>query len=325
MLRFKRVAFKSRLLHEFIRERIGGFTEQTTQEDTLFAACDISDKLIWISAMCDRFVHMLSSCSVDQFAHFGEVLHELDPVERAFNGWIDAVRKDELKERQCAIDLQRTMAVIAHLGEIHLTDTLENYADNLQMKVQMMQGHLESSAAAVGHLKTVVNKRLMLGTDEEELLSGFTRKADGIVSHCRNAKVVVGKISRSLQDLKARSLSLNMETKESFDECESIASKLACYSRNLGDRVLELLNNNEEDGAEIVSFASLQSTMYATSEKDYDVAESDIFSIFSRELRHLTNSLMDLGSIASDLDMTTEGKISFHLSEPDLCAYIVIT
>ncbi|KAF8454601.1 dynein associated protein-domain-containing protein [Terfezia claveryi] len=305
LLRFRRVAFKSHLLNTFIKERISANQPQNGSEDSFMAACDICDKLTWISAMCERFTNCISGCNVHQFNKFRDALHELDPVERALNSWIDSLRRDDLKEKQCAIELQRTMAVISHLGEIHLPDTLEGFAQHLQMRVQLMQSHMECAAAAVSHIKYMVSTKVNPTIDEEELASIFAKKSDAIISHSRGAKVVVSKILRSLSDLQTRSLSLAMETRQSFEECEEAMQKIAAYARALGDAVADLLYH-EEGRTEPVTFAELQSVMYKTTERTLMMAETDTFSAFGKELRSLTNMLVDLGSMASDLDMTAE-------------------
>lgn len=306
LLRFKRIAFKSHLLHNFIKERISANQTQNGSEDVSMAACDICDKLTWISGMCDRFVTCITGCNVQQFNRFKDAFHELDPVERALNGWIDSLRRDDLKEKQCAVELQRTIAVVAHLAEIHIPDTLEGFAQHLQMRVQLMQSHMESAAAAVTHIKSMVGLKIK---PEDDLTVLFSKKADAIISHSRSAKVVVGKISRSLNDLRARSLSLTVETGQSFEECEEATKKIADYSRALGDAVSCLLYG-EEGRTEPITFADLQNTMYKITERTLMMVETDTFSILGKELRSLTNLLVDLGSIASDLDMTAECKTS---------------
>jgi dynactin 1 len=106
LLRFRRVGFKSNLLHGFVKERVNS-PAPPGHEDDVLAACDVLDKLVWVTAMCDRFVNCISGCTVQQFAKFEGALYELEPVERALNGWIDGLRRDELKEKQCAAELQR--------------------------------------------------------------------------------------------------------------------------------------------------------------------------------------------------------------------------
>jgi dynactin 1 len=112
LLRFKRVAFKSNLLHGFVKERVSG-PVSAGHEDDVMAGCDVLDKLTWVNAMCERFVQCISSCSVQQFARFEGALYELEPVERALNGWIDGLRRDELKEKQCADELQRYVSFVS--------------------------------------------------------------------------------------------------------------------------------------------------------------------------------------------------------------------
>jgi dynactin 1 len=106
LLRFKRVGFKSRLLHGFMKERVLS-PGPHAQGDHILAACDALDKLTWISAMCDRFTNTITGSSLEQFAKFESSLYELEPVERTLNGYIENLRKDELREQQVADGLQR--------------------------------------------------------------------------------------------------------------------------------------------------------------------------------------------------------------------------
>ena len=151
LLRFKRVAFKAGLLQGFVKDRLATQTQTGNlghDEDQALAACDMCDKLAWVSAMCERFVACISSCSVDQFSKFQNAMYELDPVERALNGWIDGLRRAELNEKQCVAELQRTMALMSHLGELHLKTDLEGFASDIRMRVLMMQSHMESAATS---------------------------------------------------------------------------------------------------------------------------------------------------------------------------------
>jgi dynactin 1 len=106
LLRFKRIGFKSRLLHGFMKDRVLS-PGPHAQSDHLLAACDALDKLTWISAMCERFTNSITGSSLEQFAKFESSLYELEPVERTLNGYIENLRKDELREQQVADGLQR--------------------------------------------------------------------------------------------------------------------------------------------------------------------------------------------------------------------------
>jgi dynactin 1 len=220
LLRFKRVGFKANMLHSFVKERVNG-SPPVGHEDDLFAACDVLDKLAWVSAMCDRFVSAISHCSTEEFAKYEGALYELEPVERALNGWIDGLRRDDLKDKQCASELQRTIALMSHLAEVHISTGLASYADDVHMRALVMQSHLESAASAMSAARVMVQTIIPSQGDEDELFQHFNRKTDNAISQTRSAKVIVGKAVRALEDLKTRSLSLPFDTIQSFEQCES--------------------------------------------------------------------------------------------------------
>lgn len=303
LLRFKRVGFKASLIHGFVKERVNG-APPVGHEDDLFAGCDVLDKLSWVSAMCDRFVNGISHCSTEAFAKYEGALYELEPVERALNGWIDGLRRDELKEKQCASELQRTIALMSHLAEVHIPPGLASYADEVHMRTLVMQSHLESAAAAIAAAKTMVQTIVSGQGDDDELAQHFARKTEAVITNTRSAKVTIGKAVRALEDLKTRSLSLTPDTIQTFDQCETATEELAKFARHIGDDLYVLLH--EEGRAEPFTYLEVQSTVHRTTTNLFASSESDLFSTYSNKLRTLTTSLMDLAAMASDLEMTQE-------------------
>lgn len=303
LLRFKRVGFKANLLHGFVKERINGVA-LTGHDDDIFAACDILDKLSWVSAMCDRFVNSISHCSIEEFAKFEGALYELEPVERALNGWIDGLRRDELKSKQCASELQRTIALMSHLGEVHISTGLESYADEVHMRTLVMQSHLDNAAAAMAAARTMVQTIIPSQGEEDELALHFSRKSDAMITQTRSAKVIIGKAVRALEDLKTRSLSLTPDTLQTFEQCESATEELAKFSRQIGDDLYVLLH--EEGRAEPFTYVEVQNAVHRTTTALFSSSESDLFSTYSNKLRNLTTSLIELAALASDLEMTQE-------------------
>ncbi|KAL3426955.1 CAP-Gly domain-containing protein [Phlyctema vagabunda] len=303
LLRFKRVAFKANLLHGFVKERVNGQLPQG-HEDDIFAACDVLDKLSWVAAMCDRFVNAISHCSTEQFAKFEGALYELEPVERALNGWIDGLRRDELKEKQCASELQRTIALMSHLAEVHILMDLQSYADDIHMRTLVMQSHLENAAAAMLAAKTMVTNIIPSQGDDDELAQHFIRRTDSVITQTRSAKVIVGKAVRALEDLKSRSLSLMPDTLQSFEQCEASSEELAAYTRRVGDDLYTLLH--EEGKAEPFSYSEAQGMIHRTTSSVFSSSEADLFSTYTNKLRTLNVALVDLATMTSDLELTQE-------------------
>ena len=106
VLCFRRLGFKAQMMHGFVKERISSAAVPPTEDD--FAACtDVLDKLTWISSTCDRLSKNVQTCNPEAFRRLGGASYELEPVERAFNGWIESVKRNELQAEQCAVELQR--------------------------------------------------------------------------------------------------------------------------------------------------------------------------------------------------------------------------
>lgn len=118
LLRLKRVGFKANLLHEFVRERANGVAVPG-HEDDMFICCEVLDQLTWVHAMCSRFVKFVESCSIEAFKRLDSALYDLEPVERALNGWIDGLKKDSFKEKQCAGELHRYVILTIQSGGVY--------------------------------------------------------------------------------------------------------------------------------------------------------------------------------------------------------------
>lgn len=303
LLRFRRLAFKAHLLHQFIQERVKS-QGHPGHEDDVFLGCDAMDKLIWVTAMCDRFVNSISHCSLEQFSRYEGALYELEPVERALNQWIEGMKKDELKEKQCASELQRTIALMTHLGEVHISDDLESFADDVYMKTVMVQSHLESAAATFATLESMVQRIIPPQSEEDELAQYFIRKADAVVTQTRSSKVIAGRTVKALEDMRMRSLALSPETKEVFARCEEVSQELAEMARNIGLDLHQLLH--DEGRAEPHTYLEVQDRVRKSVFAATSTDESDLFVTYLNKLRALTSEVNDLSQLAADFTQTQE-------------------
>lgn len=304
LLRFRRLAFKSNLLSGFIKEKLNG-QPQPGHEDDVFAGCDASDKLTWVAAMCDRFSNDMSHCSLAQFSNYQNALLEVEPVERALNGWIDALRKDDLKEKQCAEELQRTIALMSHLGEVHLADDAPGYADESHMKAVIIQSHLESAAISFNATRVMVERTVSADGVDEEMNQLFTKKFESVITQTRSTKVIAGKAVRALEDLKTRSLSLSPESRGLFESCQTSSEALAIMSRKIGAR-LHALFTQDEGRTDPFTYSDVQNTIHAAVLETTASSESDMLSLYLSQLRNLQTQVSEVVGLATDLGQTRE-------------------
>lgn len=308
LLRFRRLAFKSSMLNGFIKERVTG-QPHPGHEDDVIAGCDAMDKLVWVSATCDRFVNHISHCSIEQFSRYQNALHELEPVERALNGWIDGLRRDELKEQKCADELQRTMALMSHLAEVHITNDLASYADEAHVRSMVIQSNLDSAAMVFTTVRDMVQRVVPSEGEDDELAQHFSKKAESAITDTRSAKVLAGKTVRALEDLKTRSLSLLPDTSDSFEQCELATQQLADLARQIGLGVHQLFTK-DEGRTEPFTYIELQEAIQRTVLSATNTNESDTFSEYINKLRIATTQIKDLSAVATALEQTQEFDVS---------------
>ena len=293
LLRFRRIGFKANMMHHFIKERMHG---QATpgQEDDTFLCCDILDKLTWVSSICNRFISNIETCDLEAFRRIGGASYELDPVERAFNVWVDGLKRDEFKSEQCAMELQRSIALMSHLAEVHVGEGLAHYADEIKMRATMIQSYFENSATALSHIKTVSEAKVSttsIESDEENTdYEEFIRKLDALISQTRSAKVISSKSIRQLQDLKSRSLTLETSTLGTIETAQNAASELASITRTAGMSVLQLVTE-EARNVPVTYEVLLDQTQ---------------FSSLATKLHSATGQLQTFYNLTSSLTQTIE-------------------
>lgn len=297
-LRFRRIGFKSNMMHSFIMDKLNG-EPLPGHEDSVFAYCEVLDKLTWISNMCERFVSFVQSCSLEAFESIANALFDLEPVERAFTSWIESLKKDELKEKQVADELQRSIALITRLAEIHLPEGLEQYASDIHMRASMLQSHLQGASAALSQIKSMAQHRVppqIEADNQDEDAETFLRKVDDLISQMRSAKVISSKAIRNIEDLQSRSLTLDQTTLPTVEQAQAVASDLAESSRSTGFSVFKLLN---EEG---------RTTPFTYTEIMLATAPSNMgpFSPLSNKLNSTMTHLQSFSNLTGSLTQVIE-------------------
>lgn len=250
-LRFKRIKSKADILHRHIKEKASRPPARGHEND-IFMCCDVMYKLTCVAQTCDRFVRSIQSSSLEAFSRLEGALFDLEPVERAFNGWLEAARKDELREEPCATELSRTIALITHLAEVHINDSLERYADDIHARALIMQSQLESTLMALSHAKATIEAKITpldsQEDDENQDFQELKRKSDSVVSQIRSAKVVMGKAIRQLDDLHARSLTPDQSVLPSIEQAQTSMADLSDSARSFGCSITRLLSDETRSG-----------------------------------------------------------------------------
>lgn len=307
LLRFKRVSFKANIMNSTVRERISEQSFISSHEE-IFYAHEASEHLLWISAICDRFVNFISACSPEEFSNIKVALFEMEPVERTLNFWVENLKKNEVTMRKFTVELQRSIALLVHLAETILPSNPQMLADELCMHANLSQSHLDHAAAVVARLKTVIQSKLPAPEENSEENSSLN-KLDAFVSQARGYKVATGKIYRAVEDLRSRSLALTTDSITPFKNTESSTRQLSDLSRKLGESILAVTSDEGRTEPytleELLEGMSEASTAFLQS-SDAPTQSLDPITSLINLLRDVGSQLEELDAVASDLSRTTE-------------------
>ena len=307
LLRFKRVGFKSRLLSSLVKERLHGQGTKIADED-VFAAYSVLDRLTWVAEMSDRFINGIRSCSIEEFARYESALYELEPVERALNTYIDAIKRDDMKEGRVDEELQRSMAVMSHLASLHIKDSLAASASEMLMQASLIQSHLDSTSSALGSCRSLVQSHVPVprseGSESDE--SNLFTQLDSIISSIRSARVVVNKTHRNVTDLQSRSLALGPSHLELLTSAESLTAKLTVFGRRAGEKIQSLFGEEGREESVTLSEAELLLTRLSASIFGSGSSETTPFDTLTAYLASLITQLNELSDISANLENTQE-------------------
>ena len=300
-LRCKRIKFKADVLHRYVKEKMSS-QPTSEQANDVFVCCDVMDKLAAVSLTCDRLEKSIQSSNLEAFSRLEGALLDLEPVERAFNGWIDSAKREEFKEEPCATELSRSIALLNHLTEVHIGGSLDRYADEVHARALMMHSQLESTLMALMHAKAMAEAKITTLESEEDLdAHELSRKSGALVSQMRSAKVIVGKTIRQLDDLQSRSLTLNQTTQSTIEQSQASIVELSGSVRSFGHSTAKLLGEESQSNT-----MNAHQVLAAMSTFDYPLAS------LTNKLQAATANLQAFYTLTSSLNQTTEFSIPSH-------------
>ncbi|KAE8144772.1 dynein associated protein-domain-containing protein [Aspergillus avenaceus] len=309
LLRFKRVSFKALVMSSAVRERISEQTSNAAAIEEAFAAHEVLEKLLWIASLCDRFESYITSCSTESFDTIKATLFEMEPVERTLNFWIESLKKNELNMKKCAVELQRSIALLSHLAEIHLPTSQETFADELCMRSILTQSYIDHAATLIARLKSMLQSKTSTPEGEDEERNFLFNKMESLVSQARGLKVAMGKIHKALEDLRSRSLALSQDAAGPFKKTEEAAKDLSELARHLGEDIVLLVSDENRTEPltlqDAIKSMSQVSSLYAHPSESGSES-SDTMPFIANRLRSLGGNLEELDSISTDLSITTE-------------------
>ncbi|GAA5939048.1 hypothetical protein JCM3775_002659 [Rhodotorula graminis] len=254
LLFFERMAYKVDLVNDFIEQNhsVSEALDNVVPEE-LVRICEARAKLAHYAALNKRFAAHLQRCPPDVFLKMGRVYREVAGTERRVDSFIEALRKEELRESECGKEIDGFIAQAEHLAESHLQglDPTLDLAERELASITTLDLDFDTIAAAAGFVKQTIASISRDSDVEVELGGGelddaLFKPLQNIVNHARNAKVLTKKLLRRFDDLGSTSSALSVEYAQGFET-------LAFNSSTIAGAVLKLASDIQYYCAEVRS------------------------------------------------------------------------
>ncbi|SCV67323.1 BQ2448_5969 [Microbotryum intermedium] len=233
LLFFERIAYKADLVGMLI-EQTHGVTEalNSVVPEALIAVCETRAKLAQFAALNKKFSAILKRCDPETFLKMGRIYHEVSPTEKRVDAFIDALKREELREVDCGKEVDGLIAQAEHLADTHLANSVLDLAERESACVTALDLHFDTIAAAVGFAKQTI---ATLSKDADVVFELGDANIDDIVfkplqnlfNQARNAKVVTKKLLRRLDELVGSSSALSVDHAEGVDTLSYNSSAIA--------------------------------------------------------------------------------------------------
>lgn len=169
-LALKRVTAKTELLDRMICDKHNlprSLVE--AQDEALVGVCELRGHLGQFANVTRQLAAIASRLPPAGFLQLARFLADVTPLESKVDAWVQRTTRDELLERDLAIDLQQCIAAVEHLQvtAFHHDNTLDEAERQLAM-AHTFDYDLDNFAAAVGFARQAVR----LVVDELEIEAG---------------------------------------------------------------------------------------------------------------------------------------------------------
>lgn len=312
LLFFKRMSGKSDLIRSIIESnrevsqvlsslaKSDGETEETQQDangqqqisslvqvpDHLIGVCQLRHSLAHFSAVCSSTAAMLRQSPPGTFLKCGRMYKEMQAaVESRVDAFVEALRKEELKEEDCNAEFKRFVRQFEELNYALMVSQEEEMQASVEDKISSAAGadgdlaakevgsamlldldldtltaSLFSARQVVGALYTGAgSSAIEWQLNGQSLESRYFSPLQQLLTDIRAAKVLARKLQRRLSNLASNDEAVSMSAIGDLPSLGRMSSKMVTFATSLSASVATYVNEvrNNDGGSNVFAIQSL--------------------------------------------------------------------
>ncbi|KAG0275319.1 hypothetical protein BGZ95_008925 [Linnemannia exigua] len=310
-LLFKRLAFKAELMNKHLEQQysISDKIAQNHIPMDLVPICEVRQKLAWFGDLAKRFVSYIEGCPVEVFVKMGQVYHDLVGTERRLNAWVELLRKEELKESDCVVDLHRAIAQLDHLADTFLTGTKLDLVDRYQGAARALDLNFDRvfiNLSAIGTLFKTNEDGVRL-VDTDDIQYQIVQSVANMCLQAKSGKVTTRKLLRKIDELTSQASVIKPECYAQYKNTCIASTKLGDFTHEARKRILEYARARREG----VRTESIHQTIFGVTDSHLGINETGMWDGCRKML---TGLLQDISALAEGI---MDPDISIKVAKPD--------
>ncbi|KAK3829868.1 MAG: dynein associated protein-domain-containing protein [Linnemannia elongata] len=311
LLLFKRLAFKAELMNKHLEQQysISDKIAQNHIPSDLVPICEIRQKLAWFGDLAKRFVSYIEGCPVEVFVKMGQVYHDLVGTERRLNAWVELLRKEELKESDCVVDLHRAIAQLDHLADTFLTNTKLDLVDRYQGATRALDLNFDRifvNLSAIGSLFKTNEDGVRL-VDTDDIQYQIVQSVANMCLQAKSGKTITRKLLRKIDEMTSQASVIKPEAFAQYKNACSASTKLGEFTHEVRKRILEYARARREG----VKTETIHQTIFSVTDSHLGINETGMWDGCRKML---TGLLQDITALAEGI---MDPEISVKVAKPD--------
>ncbi|KAF9353188.1 hypothetical protein BGX26_009024 [Mortierella sp. AD094] len=311
LLLFKRLSFKSELMSKHLEQQYGISDKiaQNTIPSELVPICEVRQKLTWFGDMAKRFISYIEGCPVEVFTKMGQVYHDLVGTERRLNNWVELLRKEELKESDCIVDLQRAISQLDHLTETYLPDTKLDLVDRYHGAARALDLNFDRvfvNLTAVGSMFKSNEDGIRL-VDTDDIQYQLIHTVANLSDQAKSGKATTRKLLRKLDELASQASTIKPECFSQYRNACATSIKLGEFTYEARNRIAQYVKARQEG----VKTDSIHQTIQSVTDSSLGISETGMWDGCRKILNGL---LQDITALAESI---LDPEIIVKVAKPD--------
>ncbi|EMR08577.1 hypothetical protein PNEG_03053 [Pneumocystis murina B123] len=226
----RRIAMKSVLLHDIIKEKIlyNISINNILEIDFLLEAMEINKNLVFLSTIARRFTYFMNICTLLDFGEISSSFSKLDILENILDTEINILKKNEYYEKKFLGVLEEAVLLFNSLSDVYIKpydgESISKIESELFFSLSYIENFLKEESILRNLLESDYMKQIMGGNTTSILV--LIEKLETFSSQAEKIIIIINKFFKIMDSMKENSLSLKETIVSEFFDLRNMANFL---------------------------------------------------------------------------------------------------